>query len=89
MRGSGRRRAFGVEGVSGCRDLDVPVRSGLSVRGLGFTYRPVGCRPPLRRLGRYLDALEGPEHVPPIAALAKEATKGAPDLGEDIVAQVE
>ena len=43
----------------------------------------------LRALRDRLDSLERAEHVAPVAALPQEPAERAPDLGEEVVAEVE
>ena len=41
------------------------------------------------KLSDCLDSFEGAEHVPPVATLPQEPAEWAPDLGEEVVAEVE
>jgi hypothetical protein len=43
----------------------------------------------LRTLGDCLDSFEGAEHVAPVATLPQEPAERAPNLGEEVVAEVE
>jgi len=42
-----------------------------------------------RTLGDSFDSFEGAEHVTPVATLPQKAAERAPDLGEEVVAEVE
>ena len=39
--------------------------------------------------GDRLDSLEGAQHVTPVATLPQEPTERAPNLGEEVIAEVE
>jgi hypothetical protein len=72
---------FGPLLRAGNRSSDTPETLGVA--------KYSGLEAALRTLCDHLDAFEGTEHVPPVAALPKKAAEWTPDLGEEIVAQVE
>ena len=47
------------------------------------------CPDRLRRFGHGLDSFQGAEHVTSVAALPQESTQWGPDLGEEVVSEVE